>query len=65
MARAAKDEAERLRERPEEVWAEIVGRIQADSRRGRGNFAAVHVSPEGTGDIPDTDEARLVILHPR
>jgi len=65
VARAAKDEAERLRDRPEEVWAEIIGRLQADSRRGRGNFAAVHVAPEGTGDILDTDEARLVILHPR
>ena len=34
-------------------------------RSGRGNFAAVTVAPEGTGDIPDTDEARLVILHPQ
>ena len=64
VARAAKDEAERLRERPEEVWAEIITRLQADGRRGRGNFAAVTVAPQGTGDILDTDEARLVILHP-
>jgi hypothetical protein len=28
-------------------------------------FGAVTIAPEGTGDIPDGDEARLVILHPR
>jgi predicted AAA+ superfamily ATPase len=64
VARAAKDEADRLRERPEEVWAEIVDRLGRNSQKGRGNFATVTVAPEGTGDIPDTDEARLVILHP-
>src|SRR5690606_40234620 len=30
-----------------------------------GDFAAVHICPEDSADIPDTDEARLVILHPR
>jgi hypothetical protein len=64
VARAAKDEADRLRDLPEEVWAEIIRRLGENSRKGRGNFAAVTVAPEGTGDIPDTDEARLVILHP-
>jgi predicted AAA+ superfamily ATPase len=64
VARAAKDEADRLRDRPEEVWAEIVERLGRNSQKGRGNFAAVTVAPEGTGDIPDTDEARLVIVHP-
>ena len=64
VARAAKDEADRLRDRPEEVWAEIIDRLGRNSHKGRGNFAAVTVAPEGTGDIPDTDEARLVIMHP-
>jgi predicted AAA+ superfamily ATPase len=64
VARAAKDEADRLRDRPEEVWAEIVRRLAKDSQGSRGNFAAVTVAPEGTADIPDTDEARLVILNP-
>ena len=45
------------------------GRTSATSVEGqaktRGDFAAVHVCPEENGDIPDTDEARLVILHPR
>jgi predicted AAA+ superfamily ATPase len=64
VARAAKDEADRLRDRPEEVWAEIIDRLARNSQKGRGAFAAVTVAPEGTGDIPDTDEARLVVLHP-
>jgi hypothetical protein len=64
VARAAKDEADRLRDRPEEVWAEIVERLGRNSQKGRGNFAAVTVAPERTSDIPDTDEARLVIVHP-
>ena len=31
----------------------------------RGAFAGVHVCPEDAADIPDIDEARLVILHPK
>jgi len=64
VARAAKDEADRLRDRPEEVWQEIIGRLARNGQRSRGNFAAVTVAPEGSGDIPDTDEARLVVMHP-
>ncbi|MCM3484697.1 DUF499 domain-containing protein [Kocuria rosea] len=62
ISRRAKDQAERLHK--EDVWAEIVRRL-ADQGRSRGDFAAVHVCPEDTADIPDTDEARLVVLHPR
>lgn len=46
------------------MWAEIVRRLQSQAR-SRGDFTAVHVCPETNGDIPDTDEARLVILHPK
>jgi hypothetical protein len=62
ITRAAKDQAERLHK--EDVWAEIVRRLQNQART-RGDFAGVHVCPETSGDIPDTDEARLVILHPK
>ena len=62
ISRRAKDQAERLHK--EEVWAEIRARLEGQART-RGDFAAVHVCPEENGDIPDTDEARLVILHPR
>lgn len=62
ITRTAKDQAERLHK--EEVWAEIVHRLQNQARI-RGDFAGVHVCPETNADIPDTDEARLVILHPK
>jgi len=62
ITRTAKDQAERLHK--EDVWAEIVRRLQ-DQGRTRGDFAGVHVCPETNADIPDTDEARLVILHPK
>lgn len=62
ITRTAKDQAERLHK--EDVWAEIVRRLQVQART-RGDFAGVHVCPESNADIPDTDEARLVILHPK
>lgn len=62
ITRTAKDQAERLH--PEEVWAEIVRRLKGQAQT-RGDFTGVHVCPESHADIPDTDEARLVILHPK
>lgn len=62
ISRTAKDQAEGLHK--EDVWAEIVRRLQTQAR-SRGDFAGVHVCPESNADIPDTDEARLVILHPK
>ena len=62
ISRRAKDHADRIHK--EEVWAEIIRRLK-DQARSRGAFAGVHVCPEETGDIPDFDEARLVIVHPR
>ncbi len=62
ITRTAKDQAERLHR--EDVWAEIVRRLGGQART-RGDFAGVHVCPETTGDLPDVDEARLVILHPK
>ena len=62
ISRRARDQAERL---PiEEVYAEIAKRL-ASQAKTRGTFAGVHVCPEDAADIPDTDEARLVILHPK
>lgn len=62
ITRTAKDQAERLHK--EDVWAEIVRRLQSQAKTP-GDFAGVHVGPETNADIPDTDEARLVILHPK
>src|SRR5690606_12391441 len=63
VTRTAKDYADRLREHPEEVWAELVGRL-AGERKTPGDFATVH-TPDDSGGVPDTEEAKLVILHPR
>ncbi|OMC31131.1 AAA family ATPase [Mycobacterium colombiense] len=62
ITRTARDQSERLHK--EDVWAEIVRRLQSQARAS-GDFTGVHVCPETNGDIPDTDEARLVILHPK
>ncbi|MEI2713686.1 MAG: Swt1 family HEPN domain-containing protein [Nocardioides sp.] len=62
ITRTAKDQAERLHR--EDVWAEIASRLSGQSKT-RGDFVGVHVCPDDSGDIPDTDEARLVILHPK
>lgn len=62
ITRTAKDQAEHLHK--EDVWAEIARRLQGQART-RGDFAGVHVCPESNADIPDTDEARLVVLHPK
>ena len=62
ISRRAKDLAERLH--AEDVYAEIARRLERQARE-RGAFAGVHVCPEDAADIPDTDEARLVILHPK
>ncbi|WP_258066970.1 Swt1 family HEPN domain-containing protein [Rathayibacter sp. AY1C9] len=62
ITRRAKDAADALH--PEDVWAEIVKRLRGEERT-RSDFAGVHVGPTDSGDIPDTDQARLVILHPR
>lgn len=64
IAKTANDYAERLREDEETVWNEIVRRIQLESRN-RGPFERVHVAPESTADIPDLEELRLVVAHPR
>ncbi|WP_438354642.1 DUF499 domain-containing protein [Microbacterium sp. CJ88] len=62
ISRRAKDAAEALHQ--EDVWAEVIRRLRGEERV-RSDFAGVHVGSGDSGDIPDTDHARLVILHPR
>ncbi len=62
ISRRAKDLAERMH--AEDVYAEIARRLGGQAKT-RGAFAGVHVCPEDAADIPDIDEARLVILHPK
>ncbi|WP_019888360.1 DUF499 domain-containing protein [Streptomyces purpureus] len=63
ITRTAKDEADRLIDRNDDVWAEIVRRLSPIQHR-RGDFGAVHIAPQHTKDVPDVDQARLVLLHP-
>ncbi|WP_328769404.1 Swt1 family HEPN domain-containing protein [Streptomyces sp. NBC_00286] len=65
ITRHVQDHAEALRERPEEVWAEIADRLNRKQRQPSGDFARVHTAPEGSIDVPDLEEARLVLLHPK
>ncbi len=64
VGRLAADMADRLRERPDEVWVEIIRRLRQVDARSRGAFAGVHVAPDSGADVPDEDAARLVIVHP-
>ncbi|QOW01473.1 Swt1 family HEPN domain-containing protein [Rhodococcus pyridinivorans] len=60
--RTARDHAERLHK--EEVWAEVVRRLQDHRRTATDGFVGVHVAPESSADVPDVQEARLVIVPP-
>jgi predicted AAA+ superfamily ATPase len=62
VTRTAKDYAERLH--PEDVWKEIVDRLRRTEVKARGDFVYVHVTDD-SHDVPDTGDARLVILHPK
>lgn len=64
VTKTASDYAERLREDVETVWNEIVRRLESE-QRARGVFDRVHVAPESSADIPDLENTRLVIVHPR
>lgn len=64
VTKTASDYAERLREDVETVWNEIVRRLRGEER-ARGVFDRVHVAPESNADVPDLEDTRLVIVHPR
>jgi len=67
VARIARDRAARYAEaQADEVSVEILRRLRADStgRANRGEFAGVHVAPPASGEVPDEDAVRLVILGP-
>jgi predicted AAA+ superfamily ATPase len=64
VQKMARERADRLKDRPEETWAEIVRRLVPE-RSARGMFAQVQVGPERSDDIPDEPAVRLVIMHPQ
>ena len=61
----AADMADRLREEPEQVWAEIIRRLRATAGKQTGAFTGVHIAPETSGDVPDSQDARLIVIHPK
>ena len=48
----------------DEVEREIERRVREAIRRDRGDFRGVHACPVSSGDVPDEQEARLVVLAP-
>jgi predicted AAA+ superfamily ATPase len=60
VTRLAQDRAEGYDE--DDVHAKIVERLRAE--KSRGDFAGVHVAPDGSSEVPDEREARLVVLGP-
>jgi predicted AAA+ superfamily ATPase len=60
LRKTVDDRASRLDK--EEVYAEIVNRLQ--TTREKGDFAGIHICAESE-DISDEDEARLVVLSPK
>lgn len=63
-SKTAKDYADRMRDEPEKVWQEIVSRLQVESNR-RGVFDGIHVAPLATSDIPEGENVRLIVCHPK
>jgi len=45
-----------------DVWLELKRRLRTD--RQRGDLSAVHAVPDSSGDVPDDDSVRMVILGP-
>lgn len=64
ITRTAKDEADKLLDDPDKVWADVVRRL-SPVQSVRGPFTAVHVAPLPASEIPDNEGTRLVLLHPR
>jgi len=61
VTRLAQDRA--VQQAADDVWDEVLRRLRGDKRRG--SFAGVHVAPKTSGDVPDDDSVRLVIIDPR
>jgi predicted AAA+ superfamily ATPase len=65
IQKMAREHADRLKDHPEETWAEILDRLKAREQPVRGMFARVQTGPERSEDIPDEPAVRLVIMHPQ
>ena len=61
----AREHADRLKDRPEETWAEILRRLRAASGPRGACSPRCRSVPERSDDIPDEPAVRLVIMHPQ
>ena len=48
-----------------DVHATIVERLKATEKAPKASFGAVHAAPLDTGDVPDSEVLKLVVLHPK
>lgn len=64
IQKMARDQADRLKDRPEETWEEILRRLRDQEQRTRGMFARVQIGPDRSDDIPDEAAVRLIVMHP-
>jgi len=61
VRKLAEDRAEQFGRDPDKVAAELADRLRADLRQ-TGTFGKVHPLPQSAQDVPDDQEARLVVL---
>ena len=61
VTKLAEDRAEQLRRDPDQVTAELDGRLRANLR-DKGDFSRVHPLPPSGFDVPDQLDAGLVVL---
>jgi predicted AAA+ superfamily ATPase len=61
VTKLAEDRAEQLRRDPDRVAQEIERRVRADVRKA-GDFSRVHPLPQSSQEVPDDQDARLVVL---
>ena len=61
VTKLADDRAEQLKRDPDKVAIEIEQRLRKDLER-RGDFGRIHAIPQGSQDVPDDLDARLVVL---
>jgi predicted AAA+ superfamily ATPase len=61
VTKLAEDRAEQLKREPDKVYAELDDRIREDARK-TGDFTRVHAFARSAADVPDDQDARLVVL---